>query len=81
MSVPAIPAAAGEDDERRMFREALNRSLRDLMNNIDGALRLRSAPDNAKRHRQMARRKLEEAGHAAILAYDASREAMTDASA
>lgn len=70
-----LPVRAGESDDERRLREAINRLSGQLLNAVDAAIQFRSAPAEAQRIRHMARGKLVEG---AVLAMHAL--AMTTAS-
>lgn len=70
MADPAfLPPAPGETDEERRLREAINRHAAGLMSAIDGAIRLRTAPNEAQRTRHRARGHLEDFALAAMHAH------------
>lgn len=70
-----LPERAGETDEERRLREAVNRLTGQLMGTLDAALRLRSAPNEAQKFRHVARSHLVEfslkAMHAQAIAIEA----------
>ncbi|MEM6623918.1 MAG: hypothetical protein AAF674_16950 [Pseudomonadota bacterium] len=50
-----LPERAGETDEERRLREAINDGVRRLMRALDAAIDFHKAPAAAKRARHMAR--------------------------
>ena len=50
-----LPARAGETDDERRLREAINRYSGQMMAAVDAAIRLRTAPSDAQRARHVAR--------------------------
>lgn len=50
-----IPAKTGETDEEARFREAVNRLTGQLLQTLDSAIQLRTAPSHVQRVRHMAR--------------------------
>jgi hypothetical protein len=58
MSDDILPPIPGEPDETRRLREALNRSMAKVMQVIDGAIGLRTAPAEAQKARHRAKNHL-----------------------
>lgn len=50
-----LPARPTETDDEIRLREALNRQCAQLMRTLDSAVRLRSLPQDGKRHRAVCR--------------------------
>lgn len=50
-----LPSRAGESDDERRLREALNRLGGQMVGAIDSAIQFRTAPQEAQRARHMAR--------------------------
>lgn len=60
-----------EDEER--LREALNRQAQQMLDTLDAAMKMRTAPGPAKRQRHLAKTALEDALLRAVLAYRSSK--------
>lgn len=70
-----MPPRAGETDEAKRYREALNRQAEAMMRTIDGALGLRTAPSHVQRLRHVARTDLQTVILRAMHAYDLAQNA------
>jgi hypothetical protein len=74
-----LPPRAGETDDEKRFREALNRHAGNLLSTLDAALALRTAPPDVQRTRHLARGHLTDfclkAMHAHALAAEAAQPA------
>ncbi|KHQ51106.1 MULTISPECIES: hypothetical protein [Mameliella] len=55
-----LPEFAGESDEERRFREAINRKAGEMQGVVDAAIALRTAPGEVSRARHRARADLED---------------------
>lgn len=55
-----LPTRAGETDEERRLREAINRTCGQALAALDSAIRLRTAPADAQRSRHVARGHLQD---------------------
>lgn len=58
MSKPFLCQRAGETDEERRLREAIERQASQLMQTLDAAIMLRTAPSDVARVRHLARNDL-----------------------
>lgn len=65
---------AGETDEEKRLREAMCRHAEGLMHALDSSVRLRTAGDQTKRMRSMARSSLQDACLRGMEAFSASRK-------
>lgn len=74
-----LPQRAGETDQERRLREALNRHASAAMVALDSALALRTAPQEAQKMRHLARNGLTEFCSKAMLALAFAEEPLTSA--
>ena len=68
-SYDILPEQAGEDDEAKRLREAINRHGGQFLATLDAAIKMRTAPNEAQRARHMARGHLLDAALKAMHAY------------
>lgn len=64
-----LPERAGETDDEKRLREAINRQCAGILTALDSAIKLRSAKGPAQRARNVAKRYLENAALWAMQAY------------
>lgn len=69
-----IPPRKIESDEEQRLREALNRHLGAALDTLDSAIRLRTAPNDAKRLRHLMRGDLLRAGQMGMDAHALSSQ-------
>lgn len=81
MHKPLLPERPGETDEERRLREALDRIGGQFLTAVDSAMRLRTAPQEARRARSVVRARLIEAALNAQLAHALSAYSPHDAGA
>jgi len=69
-----LPGRAGETDDEKRLREALNRIGGKLISTLDAAIQLRTAPSEAQRTRHMVRGQLLIAATLAMQAFAIATE-------
>jgi len=68
-----LPPREYNDDEEARLAEALNNMGQKMLDIVDSACRLRTAPGDAKRQRALMRTNLEQAAHAGMAALTYSK--------
>jgi hypothetical protein len=73
-----LPVRAGETDDERRLREAINRLGGQLMQTVDSAIAMRTATGEAQRIRHIARNDLRQFALNAMLAFHLVNEPKAD---